>query len=133
MTAYVQAIIELGAQAVSVFTLMPGPDAQGTRIKVFEQEARGEIGRIRRVLLYSLFAAQQKAGTACDASNTTTPPASTCVFNDVTSGNNSVPGEMGYPSGVYAAAAGYDLASGLGSVNIENLVGAWKNATSLPP
>jgi hypothetical protein len=30
---------------------------------------------------------------------------------------------------LYAAAAGYDLASGLGSVNVANLVTAWKNAT----
>lgn len=80
-------------------------------------------------VLYPLALAQQTAGTKCDASNTAVVVASTCVFNDVTSGNISVPGEAGYPNGVYAAAAGYDLASGLGSVNISNLVAAWKNAT----
>src|SRR5262249_3938903 len=78
-------------------------------------------------VLYRLAAAQ--AGSQCDASNTTTPPASTCVFNDVTKGNNAVPGETGYgtSSAKYQATAGYDLASGLGSVNVNNLVTNWKN------
>ena len=80
-------------------------------------------------VLYPLALAQQTAKTACDASNTATPPNAACVFNDVTSGNISVPGQAGYPNGVYAAAAGYDLASGLGSVNVANLVNAWKNST----
>ena len=80
-------------------------------------------------VLYPLALAQQTAKTACDASNTSVPANSACVFNDVTSGNISVPGEAAYPNGVYAAAAGYDLASGLGSVNIANLVNAWKSAT----
>ena len=79
-------------------------------------------------VLYPLALAQQTAKTACDASNTSTPPDSACVFNDVTSGNISVPGEAGYPNGLYAAAAGYDLASGLGSVNVANLVTAWHSA-----
>ena len=41
-----------------------------------------------------------------------TLPNSQCVFNDVTVGSNSVPGETGYPTGQYSAAQGYDLASG---------------------
>ncbi|AXC14748.1 putative periplasmic aspartyl protease [Acidisarcina polymorpha] len=42
------------------------------------------------------------------------------VFHDIVSGNNSVPGVTGY-----SAAAGYDPASGLGSVDAEKLVTAW--------
>ncbi len=59
-------------------------------------------------------------------------PNSACVFNDVTVGNNSVPGEAGYPSGQYSASVGYDLASGLGSVNVTNLVNAWTSVSFRP-
>jgi hypothetical protein len=79
-------------------------------------------------VLYPLAKAQQTAATSCNAS-TTPLPNSACVFNDVTVGNNSVPGETGYPNGVYASTVGYDQASGLGSVNITNLVNAWAAAT----
>jgi len=83
-------------------------------------------------VLYRLAAAQQGAATKCDASNTTTPPNSLCTFNDVTSGNNSVPGETGYPTGSFSAAKGYDLASGLGSVNVSNLINNWGTVTFNP-
>jgi uncharacterized repeat protein (TIGR01451 family) len=46
--------------------------------------------------------------------------AGTAVFHDTTAGNNSVPGVTGY-----AAAAGYDLATGLGSVDAVALVNNW--------
>ncbi len=75
--------------------------------------------------LYSLAAAQNF--TNCNASNTATLPSSTCIFNDVTIGANAVPGEQNYNTAneTYPAAVGYDLASGLGSVNATNLVNAW--------
>jgi hypothetical protein len=44
------------------------------------------------------------------------------VFNDITSGNNSVPGVAGFSAG-----AGYDPATGWGSVNAANLVNTWNN------
>ncbi len=76
-------------------------------------------------VLYRLAAAENLS--KCNASNTTTPPAVTCIFNDVTAGNNAVPGEAGYgsPSAKYKSAVGYDLATGLGSVNVQNLVNQW--------
>ncbi len=54
------------------------------------------------------------------------------AFNDITVGNNSVPcvagslncGSNGFLAG-YNAGTGYDLASGLGSVNITKLIAAW--------
>jgi hypothetical protein len=76
-------------------------------------------------ILYRLAAAQQTAGMACNASNTSILPSTACTFNDVTVGNNSVPGETGYPAGLYSATTGYDLASGLGSVNVGNLINNW--------
>jgi hypothetical protein len=98
-------------------------------IMALVDESQGGPQGNANYVLYPLAAQQQSAKTACDASNTSTPPATTCVFNDISTGNISVPGESAYPNGVYAATVGYDLASGLGSVNIANLVTAWKNVT----
>jgi subtilase family serine protease len=79
--------------------------------------------------LYAL-AAEQSA-SSCNAS----APASTCVFNDVTVGTNAMPCVKGTPNctvafsndtiGVlsgYNAGTGYDLATGLGSINVGNLL-----------
>ena len=59
----------------------------------------------------------------------------TALFHDITKGNNVVPcalGSKGCGSGSfgYAAGPGYDLATGLGSVDAYNLVTGW---TSLAP
>ena len=74
--------------------------------------------------LYSLAAREDLS--ACNAA---LPPVSgnSCVFYDVTTGDNSVPGEASYGTSTptYAANVGYDLATGLGSVNVLNLVKAW--------
>jgi len=83
-------------------------------------------------------------------------PASTCIFYDLTtgSGNNSVACQGGSPNcsntttgtgnfGVLVDPAnitnpawlttpGYDLATGLGSLNVANLVAAWSSATFTP-
>jgi pseudomonalisin len=48
------------------------------------------------------------------------------VFHDITAGNNSVPGVTGY-----AAGPGYDLATGLGSVDANVLASSWGAATRL--
>ena len=83
-------------------------------------------------ILYRLAAAQQYS--KCDGSNTQTLPASTCIFNDVTSGNSAIPGEpnFGKAGALYQAGPGYDLATGLGSVNVTNLVNAWESVTFNP-
>jgi hypothetical protein len=70
-------------------------------------------------VLYPLAASQNAAN--CGSSG---PPQSTCIFNDVTQGNSDVPGLKGFPAG-----PGYDLATGLGSVNAANLVANWQNVT----
>jgi subtilase family serine protease len=80
--------------------------------------------------LYQLAAKQQAAGTACTA---TGPPAAACIFNDITTGNNEMPcasnslncSTGGVLNG-YTSNAGYDLTTGLGSVNVANMVGAWQ-------
>lgn len=69
-------------------------------------------------VLYPLAAGQT---ASCNSSG---PPQSTCIFNDITQGNSDVPGLTGFP-----AQPGYDLATGLGSVNAANLVANWQNVT----
>lgn len=83
-------------------------------------------------VLYRLAAAENLA--QCNASSTVSLPASTCVFNDVTVGNNAVPGESGYgtSSAKYASGTGYDPATGLGSVNVTALINQW-NSVSFNP
>ena len=83
-------------------------------------------------VLYRLAAAENLG--QCNASNTAALPASSCVFNDVTVGNNAVPGEVAYgtPSAKYISGTGYDLASGLGSVNVTNLINQWSSVTFNP-
>ncbi len=49
-------------------------------------------------------------------------------FHDITSGSNSVPGAVGFN-----AAAGYDLATGLGTVNANDLVNFWRDAVVVVP
>ena len=82
-------------------------------------------------VLYQLAASQNATLSACNGSSTSGLPASTCIFNDVTVGNNAVPGEFNYGSitAQYQAGVGYDMASGLGSVNIANLVNQWSSGT----
>ncbi len=47
------------------------------------------------------------------------------IFHDITSGNNSVPGVTGFNAG-----AGYDLVTGLGSVDASLLVNHWADRAS---
>ena len=80
-------------------------------------------------VLYRLAGAENFS--QCNGSSSSALPPSNCTFNDTTIGNNCVPGESGYPSSctTYSSAVGYDLATGLGSVNITNLVNNWDNTT----
>ncbi len=85
-------------------------------------------------VLYRLAATETASLGQCNGSSTSTLPISTCIFNDVTTGNNAVPGEFNYglPTAQYQAGVGYDMASGLGSVNITNLVNQWNSITFNP-
>ncbi len=88
-------------------------------------------------VLYKLAQMQYAAGTVC-TSVATPLPAAACTFNDVTTGTIAMPctkgslncnttvgtDTIGVLSG-FNATAGYDLATGLGSVNAQNLVNNW--------
>jgi len=100
---------------------------------------------------YVLYALAKNENFAnCNSSsftNPTVPPPSACVFQDITKGNVSVAcvggspncsntstaanqfGIMATQSGgttpAFGTATGFDLATGLGSVNVANLLAAW--------
>jgi Pro-kumamolisin, activation domain/Bacterial Ig-like domain (group 3) len=78
-------------------------------------------------VFYKLAATETLAN--CNGSKTSGTPTANCMFYDTTVGNNIVPG---ITNGDYASTVGYDRASGLGSVNVANLVNQWSSATFAP-
>ncbi|MGA3125859.1 MAG: protease pro-enzyme activation domain-containing protein [Candidatus Korobacteraceae bacterium] len=89
--------------------------------------------------LYTLASAQSTILSQCNASNSGAS-FSSCIFQDVTQGGNTVPcfggspgcsatqaGSYGTLAG-YSAGPGYDAVAGLGSVNVANLVHQWATA-----
>jgi len=91
---------------------------------------------------YILYKLAAKASASCASKGS---PASSCTFYDVTAGTIAPPcwsgsldcttSILGDTFGVlsgYNAAAGYDLATGLGSVNAANLVNNWSSVTFTP-
>ncbi len=85
--------------------------------------------------LYALANQQAKTGAGCNATGS---PSASCIFHDITVGTNAMPCTAGSAncngSGVgilsgYSAAANYDLASGLGSINVANLVNGWQSVS----
>jgi subtilase family serine protease len=91
---------------------------------------------------YVLYPLAAISGASCNSSVT---PGSACVFYDVTAGTNAMPCMTGSPNCVtntsgdqngvlsgYSATAGYDLATGLGSANVTNLVNNWTSVTFQP-
>jgi hypothetical protein len=101
---------------------------------------------------YVLYPLAAKSGASC-TSNATAVSSSSCTFYDVVTGNNSVAcvggspncsntASGGYgilevnpptnPSPAWTTSAGYDLATGLGSVNAANLVKNWTSVSFAP-
>jgi hypothetical protein len=100
---------------------------------------------------YVLYKLAAQSGASCNSS-TAAATGNSCIFYDITKGNNSVPCWAGTPNcgtapmngyGVlvdpnnptnpaWTTTPGYDLASGLGSVNANNLVNAWSAAAFAP-
>jgi len=96
---------------------------------------------------YVLYPLANKAGASCNSSLPGTITNTSCIFYDVTKGNNSVEcafatlncsnqGTSGHgvlvePTATntpaWAATAGYDPATGLGSVNVANLTSNWNS------
>ena len=108
--------------------------------------------------LYALAKAQFTApatGSACYANGQTAntgrttglPNSAACIFNDVTTGNNDVPCAPGSTrcyvnsgaaygmlslsgalAAAYASTVGYDEATGIGTLNVYNLIAKWNTA-----
>jgi hypothetical protein len=121
-------------------------------IQALINQKHGRQGNANHVY-YALAAQQfrQQGAAACDASRTNgVLPAKSCIFNDVTRGDMIIPcgqnpddrnfydcfgadttniGELSKSDEkarpAYRATAGYDLATGLGSVDATNLFDAW--------
>jgi hypothetical protein len=92
-------------------------------------QGAGSRQGLANYILYRLAAQQGAYPSQCNGSGTAAPPTSTCIFNDVTVGNNVVPGEVGTN---YQAGSGYDLTTGLGSVNVATLQAAWSSVNFNP-
>jgi hypothetical protein len=124
-------------------------------IALVNQQTGGRQGNANYVL-YALAATKETYST-CKSSLFTNPTTetipATCVFFDITTGNNSIACVAGSPncsnpgsgygliiSGVSAdhgspafqSETGYDLATGLGSINVANLLTNWSTAVRTP-
>lgn len=97
----------------------------------------GAIQGLANPVLYELAAKENL--TTCNSS--TVANGNSCIFYDITKGNNNQVCGTGKPNCVthtsgdflgvvsgYSANRGYDLATGLGSINVTNLVDAWASA-----
>ncbi len=108
-------------------------------MSLINQKTGSRVGNANYVF-YNLANRQSTSGTTCNAA--TGAPAASCIFNDIATDTISQPCLKGTPNctitnptdryGVLAgwgSTAGYDLASGLGSVNAANLVNNWGSST----
>jgi hypothetical protein len=89
------------------------------------EQKNGAFQGLANYTFYQLAASERL--WQCNSSKLTDPTkTNSCVFYDTTAGNNNVPGQLGFN-----AARGYDMATGLGSVNATNLANAWNSVQKL--
>jgi subtilase family serine protease len=143
-------------------TSASAPSFAGIMALINQSQAQQSLGNRQGNANYILYALAKQQGNVTPALNCNASgyPAAACTFYDVTSGNsfysssgvgnNSVPCVGASPNcsshaasidGIlvnssstpaYTTSAGYDLATGLGSVNAQNLAANWKSANSVP-
>jgi hypothetical protein len=127
------------------------PAFAGTMALVNQKLATGSNPKPRQGNAnYYLYALAQQQVTANLSCNSSSSPVAGCGFNDVTKGNNDVPcagastncsGKVAGTPGVLVAAAapttpaytttaGYDIATGLGSLNVQNVVNKWSSVNT---
>jgi len=121
--------------------------------------ATGSRQGVLNPALYALAKAQYTAqptqcysnGQAANTGVTTGLPAASCIFNDVTTSNNDVPCQSGSTSCfvnsgdtygmlslngsaslsvAFPSKAGFDQVTGIGTVNVNNLINKWSTAFS---
>lgn len=120
---------EVGGTSVSA------PEMAGV-MALINQKAGSSQGN-PNAMLYALAARQNYSG--CSAESVTT--SSSCYFNDVDTGTNAMPcqpkspgctvshsgDDVGVLSG-FSGRSGYDQATGLGSLNVANVVNNWSSS-----
>jgi pro-kumamolisin-like protein/Big-like domain-containing protein len=124
-------------------TSASSPAFAGIMALIVQQQAGGRQGNPNPIL-YAI--AKNETFASCNSSTMPLTGSATCVFYDVTKNTNSVPctgatlncsSNAAATTGVlvdpahtttpaWTTAAGYDMATGLGSVNVTNLAAAWK-------
>jgi hypothetical protein len=100
--------------------------AFGGIMALVRQKIGARVGQADYVF-YKLAATETLAN--CNGSKATPVPSTNCIFYDTTVGSNAVPG---ITNGDYPTTVGYDRATGLGSVNITNLVNQWSSVNFAP-
>ena len=116
-------------------TSVAAPSMAG--IQALINQANGGRQGAPNYIYYTLSAAQTESGcnSAAEVYNASSV-GSTCAFHDITAGDNLICGESSCTKGTYPTAlsaakmgwlagTGYDLATGLGSVNAANLSSQW--------
>jgi hypothetical protein len=122
-------------------TSASAPTFAGTLALVNQYTNSHGVGNANYVLYRIPALASQKALNCAS----TAPPGAGCILNDIVSGTIAMPCatfksncDTANPADIYgvlsgyAAATGYDLATGLGSINANNLVHAWSSVTFIP-
>jgi hypothetical protein len=107
-----------------------------------QQKTASQQGNVNYVL-YKLAASQYAGGNAAACTSSNAAAGNACMFYDVTEGTIAVPCFAGTTDckpatatdefGIlpdYDAGSGYDLATGLGSLNAYNLVEGWDSAAT---
>jgi hypothetical protein len=104
-------------------TSVSAPSMAG--IMALIEQKNGLFEGLANFNFYKLAAENKLA--SCNSTNLTTPTkSSSCFFHDVTTGTNAVPDVPGYP-----AQPGYDMSTGVGTVNAANVVAGWNVAPKL--
>ena len=118
-------------------TSVAAPSMAG--IQALINQANGGRQGAPNYIYYALSAAQTESGCNSAAQVYSVEPlGATCAFHDITLGDNLICGESSCTKGTYPSAlsatkmgwlagTGYDLATGLGSVNATNLSNQWQN------
>jgi pro-kumamolisin-like protein/Big-like domain-containing protein len=109
-----------------VFGTSASVQAFGGIMALVRQKIGARVGQADYVF-YKLAATETLAN--CNGSQAAPVPNTNCIFYDTTLGNNIVPG---ITNGDYTSTVGYDRTTGLGSVNITNLVNKWSSVTFAP-
>lgn len=123
-------------------TSFAAPIFAGMLALVQQKEQAAGLGNVNYVL-YKLGAAEYNNPSSTTCSSSSVTPGNSCIFYDITQGSNSAPcliytpdcgtgtavERIGTLAGYYAN-PGYDVASGLGTINAYNLVENWNSASS---